>query len=181
MFKKTKQIMVAVLILFSSATLLRADLSKDDEREANAYRLTKPKIAQFVQATRNLKAAFDQNPKMFDAPAGTEKKQNSMADMINATDRIPAAKKAIEDAGMTSKEYWTFQMAMLYAGTGAMVLKSGSQLPEGFSKENVEFYRANEAEFMKLGEELKSLYKPKAGSAEDEENEEEPPAAEEED
>ena len=132
----------------------------------------------FGQATKNLLQAFEKNPRLFDNPAGS-KEEKTITGMINVTNSIPAAKKAIQDAGMTARDYWMFQMAMLYAGTGNMVLKSGGQLPEGYSKENVDFYRANEAEFMKLDRDLKAIQKRtsessrQGTSAEEEEEEEE--------
>jgi hypothetical protein len=160
---------IVLLAMLGSMPLSHADLSKTEEREINAYRLTKSKIAQFSQATKNLLAAYEKDPKMFERPA--VKTSNSLADMVQATNDIPAAKKAIEEAGMTAKEYWTFQLALLYAGTGNMVLKSGGQLPEGYSKENVEFYRLNEAEFMKLDADLKALQRLSSKSSDETEEE----------
>lgn len=172
MFKTISQVMIVLALIVSSTALVFADISKDEEREINAYRLTKAKIAQFGQATKNLLQAFEKNPKLFDNPAGA-KEEKTITGMINVTNSIPAAKKAIEDAGMTARDYWMFQMAMLYAGTGNMVLKSGGQLPEGYSKENVDFYRANEAEFMKLDGDLKAIQKRTSASSRQETSEEE--------
>ncbi len=52
-----------------------------------------------------------------------------------------------------------------------MVLKSGGQLPEGYSRENVEFYRLNEAEFMKLDADLKALQRLSSKSSDETEEE----------
>jgi hypothetical protein len=156
MFDRLNPIIIGILFLIGTASLIAADVSKEEEREINAYRLTRPKMAQFGKATKNLIAAIEKNPKLFDQPSGT-KKQNRIEDLVNLTNQIPEAKQAIEAGGMTAKEYWTFQMAMVYASTGDIVLKSGGQLPAGYSRENVEFYRANETEFIKLGEDLKTL------------------------
>ena len=171
MFKRIKRFVLAIAILFCSTAFIFADLSKDEEREINAYRLTKAKITQFGQATKNLLQAFEKNPKLFDTPAAA-KQEKTLANMIEVTNSIPAAKKAIEDAGLTARDYWMFQMAMVYAGTGNMVLKSGGQLPEGFSKENVEFYRANEAEFMKLDADIKAIQKRTSESSREDTEEE---------
>lgn len=167
--KRITSFTIVLIAILGSMSLSHADLSKTEEREINAYRLTKSKIAQFSQATKNLLAAYEKDPKMFERPA--VKTSNSLADMVQATNDIPAAKKAIEDAGMTAKEYWTFQLALVYAGTGNMVLKSGGQLPEGYSKENVEFYRLNEAEFMKLDADLKALQRLSSKSSDETEEE----------
>ena len=172
MFNRINRFVLAIAIALCSVGLVFADISKDEEREINAYRLTKAKIAQFGQATKNLLQAFEKNPRLFDNPAGS-KEEKTITGMINVTNSIPAAKKAIEDAGMTARDYWMFQMAMLYAGTGNMVLKSGGQLPDGYSKENVDFYRANEAEFMKLDRDLKEIQKRTSESSRHETSEEE--------
>ena len=167
-----------MLVLFYTVSILHADLTKTEEQEINNYRLSKPKIAQFWQATKNLIAAAQNDPTLFDQRIA-KKESNTLADVVEATNSLPAAKKAIEDAGMTAKEYWTFQMALLYAASGHMAVKAGGSLPQGFSKENAEFYGANEAEFMKMDKDLKELQKMQESSKDAEETTDE--SAEEED
>ena len=151
--------LLAVLFV-SLAVPVCADLSKEDEREVNNYQLTEKKLGQFAQATKNLITAFEKNPEAFDnlnVPKETE--AAGLTEAGELFDKIPPIKKAINDAGMTSREYWVFSISMVYAGTGHMVLKSGGKLPEGFSKANVDFYHTHEAAFMALDADLKKFQK----------------------
>ena len=146
-----------VVVLCAGSILHASDLSKAEEKEINNYRMTMEKVGEFWQATKNLVSAVQKDPQIFQEYEKREGAGNSLAAIIDATNQIPPAKKAIEDAGMTAKEYWTFQMAMVYAAAGHMAVKAGGTLPPEFSKANVDFYRANEAEWMKMGEDLKKL------------------------
>lgn len=170
--------LIAMFITAFAAIDVRADLSKSDEQEINNYRLTEKNIEKFSQATKNLLTATQKNPKMFEEgpEAPEQKSEETLSGIVEAFDKIPDAKKAIQDAGMTTRDYWMFSLAMVYAATGNLVLKSGQKLPEGFSRENVEFYQANEAKFMALDKDLKAfqeLTKKSSASTEEAEGEEE--------
>jgi hypothetical protein len=150
--------MISALLVIMVLPYASAELSMADEREVNNYRLTEKKLQQFGKATKNLVALAQKNVKIWQKPPEmTDEKGGSLTKLAEKFDKIPGVKKAVEDAGMTSREYWLFHLAMIYGSTGHIVLKSGGKLPEGYSKANTEFYGKHEAGFMAVDKDLKVL------------------------
>jgi hypothetical protein len=150
----------AIIFLFVilSVPKVSADLSKTDEREVNGYQLTEKKLEQFGKATKSLVALAQKNVKIWPKPPEiTDAESGSLTKLAEEFNKIPGVKKAVEDAGMTSREYWVFHLAMIYASTGHIILKSGGKLPHGYSRTNTEFYGKHEPAFMAVDKELKLL------------------------
>jgi hypothetical protein len=151
----------AVLILFFvilAVPQVTAELSKADEREVNNYQLTEKKVEQFGKATKSLLALAQKNVKIWPKPSEiTDAESGSLTKLAEEFDKIPGVKKAVGDAGMTSREYWVFHLAMIYGSTGHIILKSGGKLPNGYSKTNTEFYGKHEAAFIAVEKDLKLL------------------------
>ncbi len=172
----TAALMLAVLCIVFSATRVLADFSKADEREVNQYQLTEKKLDQFAQANKNLIEAFQKDPGLSSRISKTEagiKKEKDLTATAELFDKWPEVKKAIADAGMTTREYWVFQMAMIYGATGYMAQKAGGKAPESFSLKNIEFYKTHETKFMALQNDLKMLGQLMEPNSEEEELEEE--------
>jgi hypothetical protein len=144
------------LILFFLVPVFSADLAQSDINEINHYKLTDKTLAQYFQATKNLIPVVQKNPRLQDDSDDSEG-ADSLNTLVQEFDAIPGAKKAVQDAGMATRDYLTFHFALFYAASGHLILKSGGQLPGEYSKENVEFYRANEAEFKKHEEDFKAI------------------------
>ena len=141
-----------------SVPQVSAELSKADEREVNGYQLTEKKLEQFGKATKSLVALAQKKVKIWQKPpAITDTEGGSLTKLAEEFDKIPGVKKAVEDAGITSREYWVFHLAMIYASTGHIVLKSGGKLPKGYSKSNTEFYGKHERAFNAVDQDLKLL------------------------
>jgi len=172
--KFTVAALLAVLFLVFVVPQVGADLSKADEREVNNYQLTEKKLAQFGQATKNLVVLAQKNLKVWQKPPDVDEEDGGgLTKLAETFDKIPGVKKAVEDAGMTSREYWVFHLAMIYGATGHIVLKSGGKLPEGYSRANTEFFAKQEEAFKAVDKDLKVLQELSQQIERDEEAEEE--------
>ncbi len=121
-----------------------------DTQEISRYVLTEAGLAKYSAATRNL------NRLGKSAPANCEDKDDespsSLDKFVAKVDANPAAKAAIQGAGMTTREYMVFSMSPLQTGLAAWALEQpGGKLPPGVSNANVDFYKAHKAALEKLG------------------------------
>jgi len=73
----------------------------------------------------------------------------SLAAMVKRVDGVAAARSAIVSAGMTTREFVVFTVAMFTNGF-ATLAPPGSPFPDGASKANVEFFRAHLAAFQAI-------------------------------
>lgn len=150
-------------ILASLAVLLAAsawaqDSGQDDLKEINSYRLTDAGLAKFSQATRNL-GPLEKN---VHSNCGTEEDSgDGNGQTIDRTvarlNAIPGVQQAIQSAGMKTREYVVFSMAVFQAGMADWALgQPGGKLPPGMSMENVNFYRKHQADMQKIGQQQSS-------------------------
>lgn len=150
--------LVILFFVILAAPQVSAELSKADEREVNNYQLTEKKLEQFGKATKSLVALAQKNVKIWQKPPEiTKAEDGALSKLAEEFDKIPGVKKAVQDAGMTSREYWVFHLAMIYGSTGHIILKSGGKLPNGYSKTNTEFYGKHEPAFIAVDKDLKLL------------------------
>jgi hypothetical protein len=104
-----------------------------------SYRLTTASLDKFVRATNALKELDIE-----DRFESMDDEDVSVAEIAAALDSEPRIKNAINGAGMTSREYITFMLAMVQAALGsAMVQMGGEQalndMPAGVLKDNIRF------------------------------------------
>jgi len=118
-----------------------------DTQEVQAYVLTDAGLAKYTQATQNLAALPSDSSACDDDDDGSQS-LNSMTAKLNAK---PAARAAIQSAGMTTREYVVFSWSLMQNGLAAWaVSQPGGKLPAGVSKANVDFYNKNEAALQQL-------------------------------
>lgn len=113
-----------------------------DSQEINRYVLTEATLAKYVRAVEMLRPLASQVASCEDE--GEE--ANSIAALAARIDRNAAVKAAIQSAGLTTREYVVFSMAVFQAGMAAWALEQpGGTLPPGFQRKNVDFYNAHKA------------------------------------
>lgn len=151
-------LIAAALALIASTPAWSQASGAGDAQEINSYRLTDAGLAKYTQAGRNLeplaaKAAADcENDDSDDGENGTTIDQ--AVAKLNST---AGAAAAIKSAGMTTREYVVFSMAVFQSGMAAWALSQpGGKLPPGVSMDNVNFYRKHQAALEKLGQSTKS-------------------------
>lgn len=134
--------LVAMAVAFvSQSAALAADA---DTQEALRYTLTEAGLAKYAQATKKLSALPDTCE---DEGSDT----TSIADMVAKIEATPGARAAVQSAGMTSREYAVFLMALVHNGIAAWAASQpGGKLPAGVSKGNVDFVNAHRAEIEAL-------------------------------
>ncbi|MFZ2507667.1 MAG: hypothetical protein WAW79_04215 [Steroidobacteraceae bacterium] len=116
-----------------------------DTQEVMAYTLTEAGLAKYVQATRNLAEL----PETCDEDDSDSQSIDQSVAKLNAH---PAAKAAVQSAGMTTREYVVFSWSIIHNGLTAWALSQpGGKLPAGTSKANVDFYKKHEAGLKSLG------------------------------
>jgi hypothetical protein len=182
---RSSRVRVVALVLalpcLLTATAAAQKPGDKDLQAISAYTFTLPKYKQLMTAMINLGKAAQQNPSMADA---LEDSGNlSLDQMVARYSAVPAAKKAIVDAGLTPREYAVAQMAMIQAGMSYGIMKQYKLSPDsvskttGVSKANLEFFRANEAEIERMGKEMQAQM-PKEKPADEADTAEEPDSAE---
>ena len=147
----SKHTMRRILVALAASLVLpplahAQELGDAETREVAAYRLTADALEKYAAATRALAPVLAENQHGCD-----EGGDESLSGLAARLDAVPGASAALSEAGMSSREYFVFSFAMVQAGMGAWSLsEGGGELPAGFSKENVAFYQAHEAEFQEL-------------------------------
>jgi len=125
-----------------------ADLADADMQAVRAYVLTEGALAKYAQATRAL-----QGVRLVDCDDDDEDDVTTLAAAAAKIDAVPAAKAALQTAGMTDREYVLFAFSMLDANFASYALQTpGGKLPAGVNMANVEFVRKHADELRSLAE-----------------------------
>lgn len=136
--------------LFGALTLalfLPAVGAADDTQEIQNYVLTDAGLAKYSAATRKL-AALPPDAAACEDDGDDSQSIDDVAAKLNA---LPAAKAAIQSAGLSTREYVVFSFSLLQTGLGAWAAEQpGGKLPPGVSKANVDFYKKHEADLKQL-------------------------------
>ncbi|HEX9705077.1 MAG TPA: hypothetical protein VGA20_07510 [Gemmatimonadales bacterium] len=148
----------------AAGALLGAPLkAQSDEDLLSRYRLTENAYAKYVQASRNMIAAWKADSTAFKDEEEEEDEGDdpTIADLAAQYDGHPATKRAITSAGMTTREFVTFTFSLFQAAAAAWLVKQRQgkldNLPAGTPRENVLFYQQHEAELQRLTEEMQAI------------------------
>jgi hypothetical protein len=129
-----------------------------DTQEISRYALTEAGLAKYSAATQHLNKLGNSDPSRCEDK--DDESPSSLDQFVAKIDAKPAAKAAIQSAGMTTREYMVFSMSLFQTGLAAWALEQpGGKLPPGVSKANVDFYKAHKATIDKLGAEMKDKCK----------------------
>lgn len=122
------------------------DSQNADARELASYRLTEAALTKYAAATRALAPVLAENP-----PGCDDTSDESLTAMAARLDAIPGAPAAVRGAGLSTRDYIVFGIAMFQAGMASWaVTDGGGELPAGVSPKNVEFYEAHQVEIQEL-------------------------------
>jgi hypothetical protein len=130
---------ILVLGLVFAGTAAAQD---QDTQEINRYVLTAAALAKYESAVEKLRPLSSQIADCDDEGDGA----GSIGEMVARIDRVPAAKAAIQLAGLTAREYVVFTFATFQTAMAAWALEQpGGKLPPGVSQANVDFYKTHRA------------------------------------
>lgn len=122
-----------------------------DTSEVRAYTLTEAGFAKYAKATRALKAAKFENCVAADDDDDGADSIASAAAMIDA---VPAARAALQSAGLSSHEYVVFAFSLLENGMASYMMQTpGGKMPDGINPANVDFVRKHSADLQQLANE----------------------------
>lgn len=149
----TSLVLAAALALAAAAPAGAA--GDGGAKEVSAYKLTDAGLARYANATRRLDEAVRRSPALCAERANDDSEDTKTLDQLVAKiDASPPMRQAIQGAGMTSREYAIFSLAMLQTAMASWALEqTGGKLAPGASMDNVNFYRRNQAAITKIGEE----------------------------
>lgn len=149
-FKTARMVTVVSALAFLVPMAAGAQgLADHDTKEIAGYVLTDAALTKYAQAVRKLQPLKEQLQEDCDR----EDAQESLNAMAARMDKVSGVKSALKGAGMTSREYLVFSLAVFENGMAAWALEQpGGKLPPGVKMANVNFYRAHKAELEKLGE-----------------------------
>lgn len=149
-FKAARMVTVVSALAFLVPMAAGAQgLADHDTKEIAGYVLTDAALTKYAQAVRKLQPLKEQLQQDCDR----EDAQESLNAMAARMDKVSGVKSALKGAGMTSREYLVFSLAVFENGMAAWALEQpGGKMPPGVKMANVNFYRAHKAELEKLGE-----------------------------
>ena len=119
-----------------------------DAQEVQKYVLTDAGLAKYSQATREMVMLPGEET---GACEDDDSDSQSIDQAAARLDSFPAAKNAIQSAGMSTREYIVFSFALLQTGLAVWGgEQAGGKLPPGISQANVDFYQRNDVQLKKL-------------------------------
>jgi hypothetical protein len=156
----------ALILILGLQVLLNPSLAsaqEDDDPDAKAYStytLTMPKFKKFFAASVNLANAGQRNPEVKKALQTVF--DGSLDEGVAHLNRVPEARRAIADAGLTPRDFiLTFGVSVGAKMANDMMKKQGMTAQAaaenaGITKAQLEFYRKNETEIARLEKEAEA-------------------------
>jgi hypothetical protein len=151
-------LVMALLPAKLSAQTIAAEVDQE-KAELRQYRLTMPKIRQMVAATLAFAKDVESDPALAKKlKESTDPEPRTLVDLVARIDKEPRLAAAIKNAGLTSREYATVTLCYYPAMLAYAAKKQGTitEVPKDILPENVALIAANEAELMKLTQELEA-------------------------
>jgi hypothetical protein len=131
-----------------------------DLRELEEYRLSMEDVNRWMQANRNLAQLSErlerEHPEMAEQAEAVEGSgMGSFDDYEASIDRVPGARDAIEESGLSVHEFAVVGWALIQAGMAQYAVEQGADPKELAAKahinpENLTFAREHKAELAKL-------------------------------
>lgn len=149
--------LLALALLLNPASAAAQSSSEErDMAEVSAYRLTDSSLVRFTQALRAVAALPESELRALQARQGEA--LTTLDAAVDAYRQQPAAAAAVTGSGLSIREFFLFTFALNQAAAISQApAEVADQLPAGAWRENLAFYRQHEADFQRLGEELRTL------------------------
>jgi len=151
-------IVLALLPGRLGAQTIAAEINQE-KSELRQYRLTMPKIRQMVAATLAFAKEVEGDPALAKKlKDNTEPEPQTLVELAARMEKEPRLAAAIKNAGLTSREYATLTLCYYPAMYAYTAKKQGAikELPKDILPDNVALIEANEAELMRLNQELEA-------------------------
>lgn len=126
----------------------------DDEAALASYTLTMERVEAWSRASQNLQRLAEEDPALAERWDAENADAESFDEMIAQIEAEPRARAAVEEAGISVRDYVLTTMALLQAmfAQAAMDMTQDAPVPEGVNPANVQFVRDHQAEIQALFE-----------------------------
>ncbi len=130
-------------------------------KEIANYKLTMDAVRKFAQASKTMKQYEKDHPELNqDEEDDNDDDSASLDDMEAKLASVPAARKAIEAAGLSVREYVVITFAMLQSAISQYAIEQGADPAKiardaGVHPANVTFYKEHKAEIEALTADMK--------------------------
>lgn len=185
MITRNCRILLLALAAFAAAPAAGAQKLTPDEVTIRNYVLTIPKVEAWATASIDLANTMKAMPASerarrkaeMEAQAQTEQKDESIAGMATAMERVPEVRRAFRKAGLTTREGMTLALvlmqAMMFDQVAAM--NPDAKVPYNMNPANLAFVRKNKA---LLEARMKAVQEANKAAGDDEKSSDEPSPAE---
>jgi hypothetical protein len=122
--------------------------------EITEYRMTRPGLDAFMRVARALHVLEEEGLEIGAGLEGMDEEDITVDVMVAALDGEPAVRGAIEAAGVNTRDFVVFMMAMMHTMMSAQALDLGDDgvdgLPAGVLRDNIRFFLDNQDAFLDL-------------------------------
>jgi hypothetical protein len=126
----------------------------DDEAALASYTLTMAGVEGWRRASQNLQRLADEDPALAETWQTENNDTSTIGDMIDRIENERRARQAIEEAGISVRDFVLTTFALVQAMFAQAAVEMGQALPEGVNPANVEFVREHRAELEAMFEEV---------------------------
>ena len=179
--RRLRTVPLALSLLVPDTVASAQSQGERDLAAISKYTLTMPKYQQYLNAMVSLGQAAAKDSTQFQGLQNAG--QLSLDQQIVQYEKIPAVRRALADAGISTRDFVLTQFALLQSGMAYVLMKQLKLTPDSVVKAtkvnraNLEFYGANEAEITRLGKEAEARM-PKRPEPSDDPAEDSAPAEE---
>jgi hypothetical protein len=133
----------------------------------SSYRLSEPGLRMFYKAMENIGLAVSKDTTLANALDTDGSSDDDIAAMAARYDRVPALKRAVTTAGLTTTEFATFSLSYMQASMANSLLHAPAgtritEVPKGTPKENVDFVQTHAALIESLQKAVQAIGQPGA-------------------
>ena len=151
-----------------AATDPAADAGPWNDAALQRFRLSSNNVASATRASQNLAQLNTDDPQLLeridhDAPLNDARSIQEMADRLA---KIPKVRRAIESAGISTRDYVLVLFTLTQVAVGNVYVQQGKtdELPANISRDNVAFADAHRAEMTRLEQAMEQMSPAEASS-----------------
>lgn len=139
-----------------------AHLAAVDERALASFRLTSDNVAKATRASENIAQAITNNPQFattLEQQADHNGDAQNLQDVVDRISSLPPMRTAIEDAGISPRDFVLVMFATMQAGMADAFAKQGqaTKIPASIPKGNIDFVSKHGAEIARLEKAIQKM------------------------
>jgi hypothetical protein len=128
----------------------------DGEAALASYTLSMERLEGWRRASQNLQRLGEEDPALAETWQSENADTGSINDMIRRMEAEPRVRRAVEDAGISVRDYVLTTFAIVQAMFAQAAVEAGQPMPEGVNPANVAFVREHQAEIQAMFQEMQA-------------------------